>query len=243
MGLVQELVVAEMTYILRQLARARPRTRAMAYRGDAHRRGAEGRQGVGYSKIDLAGVGLGGDVVAAGKAGFLAEDLVELVDLGGVVSKHFHKRGLSAGGALSTAESEAGPDIFDVVEVNDQILEPLGGAASKSDGLRGLVVARRPSAGSKFARLEMTHVKPSVGRSLYRHANLDRELMTLASLGRSKSSASRRKIRSALSVTWGRKGSEARRRGEVRARGYSCTHWARVSRRRKLAGHEHLTVA
>lgn len=38
--------------------------------------------------------------------------------------------------------------------------------------------------------------------SLYWSANLDRLSTTFANLGRSRSSASRRKIRSALSVTW-----------------------------------------
>ena len=45
-------------------------------------------------------------------------------------------------------------------------------------------------------------MKPSVGKSLYLKANCDRLWTTLANFRRTRSSASRMKIKSALSVTW-----------------------------------------
>jgi len=175
---------------------------------DAGRSGAKRSQSVGNAEVDLAGVGLGGDVVAALEAALGAQLFVELVDLAGVVLEKRKERGLRAGRALGAAELEARADILDVLEVEDEVLKPLGGAATECDGLRSLVVPvafmseleNRPWGGA--ATGEVTHVKPRVGRSLYWTANLARELMARASLGRSRSMASRRKMRSALSVTW-----------------------------------------
>lgn len=177
---------------------------------DAGRSGAKRSQSVGNAEVDLAGVGLGGDVIAALEAALGAQLLIELVDLAGVVLEERKERGLRAGRALGAAELEAGADVLDVLEVEDEVLKPLGGAATECDGLRSLVVPvafmseleNRPWGGGGAVTGEVTHVKPRVGRSLYWTANLARELMARASLGRSRSMASRRKMRSALSVTW-----------------------------------------
>lgn len=108
---------------------------------DLLRRGTETSNGIGDDQVDLAGVGLGRDVVAAGEAEFLAEELVELITLGGVVLEDLEERGLSARGTLGTAELELFADLLDAVEVEHEILGPLGGALADGDELGGLQVS------------------------------------------------------------------------------------------------------
>lgn len=48
----------------------------------------EATDGVGHAEINLSRVRLGGNVVAAGEAGFAAENFVELVDLGPIPVKY-----------------------------------------------------------------------------------------------------------------------------------------------------------
>jgi hypothetical protein len=62
--------------------------------GDVHRRGAEAADGVGDVEVDLAGVGLNGDVVDLGEAGLFAEELVEPVNLGAVAVEDLEEGGL-----------------------------------------------------------------------------------------------------------------------------------------------------
>ena len=72
---------------------------------DLLRCGTQSGDGVGDDEINLAGVGLGGDVVAAGEVGFLAQEFVELIALGRVAVENLQEGGLRPGGPLSSCRS------------------------------------------------------------------------------------------------------------------------------------------
>lgn len=115
-------------------------------------RGAETSQGLGNVEVDLSCVGLGGDCIGGGEAGFLAENLVQAVDLGTVSVEDLHEGGLSASGTHGTSELQVVEGTGDVAEVHQQVLDPLGGALANGDGLSGLEVGE--AQGGKVLVLE-----------------------------------------------------------------------------------------
>lgn len=62
------------------------------------------RESISNTQINLSTICLGGNRVARGEAGFLAEHLVQLVDLLAVIVEDGHERGLGTSCTLSTTE-------------------------------------------------------------------------------------------------------------------------------------------
>lgn len=103
-------------------------------------RGTQAGQGLGHVEVDLSRIGLRGDCVGGREAGFLAEHLVQTVDLGTVSMKNFHEGGLGASGPHGTSELEVLEGTGDVAKVHQQVLNPLGSALANGDGLSRLEV-------------------------------------------------------------------------------------------------------
>lgn len=108
--------------------------------GDLLSRRAEAGDGVGDDEVDLAGVGLGGDGIAAREAKLGAEELVELVALGRVALEDLKEGCLCTGGTLGAAELELVTGHLDAVEVHHEVLRPLGSPLAHCDELSGLEV-------------------------------------------------------------------------------------------------------
>jgi hypothetical protein len=83
---------------------------------------------------------LGGNVIAALKPGSFAKYLVQLIDLGAVTVKNFHKGCLTACRPLGTSESEVRSHVLNVLEIKDELLQPLSCSTPDSDGLGCLIV-------------------------------------------------------------------------------------------------------
>lgn len=103
-------------------------------------RGAKSSYGIGDDEVDLARVGLRGNVIASWESKFVAEKLIELVTLARVALEDLEERGLCASCALSTTEFEFAADMLDTLQVKHKILRPLSGSLAHRNQLSCLEV-------------------------------------------------------------------------------------------------------
>ena len=90
--------------------------------------------------VELSGVSLTGDRIAGCEAHLVSDLLVELTDLLLIAFKEFHEGSLSTGGALGAEESHGLEAVFHFVVVEEDVLEPEGGALADGGRLGGLVM-------------------------------------------------------------------------------------------------------
>lgn len=109
-------------------------------RRDALHRRTQSAESVGHAQVNLAGVGLSGNVVACREASLLAEEFVELVDLVAIALEELEERGLGPGGALGASELKLLADVGDVLEIHHELLRPGSGSLANCDHLGRLVV-------------------------------------------------------------------------------------------------------
>lgn len=109
--------------------------------GDALASSTEVADSTANLEIDLTGVGLGGNGVAASEASLLSDELIESFDLGVVTVEDLEERCLSTSGTLDTTEAELIANSLHGSEIHQQVLDP--DTCSLSDGgqLSGLKVS------------------------------------------------------------------------------------------------------
>lgn len=105
------------------------------------RRRSNPRDGIRNNQVHLARVRLRRHVIASREAKLAAQQVVQLVALGGVALEDLEEGRLRAGGSLGAAELELADDLLDAVEVEHEVLRPLGGSLADGDELCGLEVS------------------------------------------------------------------------------------------------------
>ncbi len=104
------------------------------------RRLRDSRDRRGPCGVHLPGVGLPRDRERRRRAQLLGNAPLELVDLGAVAVGQREERGLGPGRPLDPAQAEAGEAEGDLVEVEEEVLDPEAGALPHGRRLRGLEV-------------------------------------------------------------------------------------------------------
>ena len=129
--------------------------------------GAESREGVQDTLIDLSRVRLDGNRVAGREAGLATEYFVQFVDLGSIVMEDLHEGGLGlfqvslivlntqlqvgcsyylnnwytySCSTLGPSELEVTTHAFDIFKVHEQVLNPLSGSSAYGDTLSRLIM-------------------------------------------------------------------------------------------------------
>ena len=101
---------------------------------------ADGRQRVQNPAVELSGIRLPADGIAARKAKLRGNLPVHFVDLRRIAVKKLDKAGLRAGRAAAAEEAERAQRVLYLLEIKHQILQPQRRALTDGRQLRGLIM-------------------------------------------------------------------------------------------------------
>ena len=153
---------------------------------------AEGLRDAGeerkHARVDLAGIGLARNPQAAREARLLGDGLVQGLDLGVIAIEQLQEAGLGAGGALNAQEGQALVDGLELFQIEEQILDPQGGALAYRGELGGLEMGE-PQGGhvlvcAREAGERGDHAQQAAADQVHAGAGLD-EIGVVGDIGRS----------------------------------------------------------